>query len=82
MFAFDIPFKAQIVGAPVNWFQVSVAFTHVMAWLALVLANFIVPRVWQDKAASGEASRRQKIWKDWRFGSAEVRAAFRRSLLM
>lgn len=81
VFAFDIPFKAQIVGASVNWFQVSVAFTHVMAWLALVLANFIVPRVWQDKAASGKASRRQNIWKDWRFGSAEVRAAFRRSLL-
>src|SRR5215218_11165981 len=38
VFAFDIPFKAQIVRAPVNWFHVSVAVTHVMAWLALVLA--------------------------------------------
>jgi ABC-type transport system involved in multi-copper enzyme maturation permease subunit len=81
VFAFDIPYKAQIARASVNWFQVSVALTHVMAWLALLLANFIVPRVWQDRAVSREASRGQSIWKDWRFGSAEVRAAFRRSLL-
>lgn len=81
VFAFDIPYKAKIPGAPLNWFHLSIAITHVLGWLALVASTLVVPRVWQDKAASRAASRRQETWKQLKHGSEAVRTALRRRLL-
>jgi ABC-type transport system involved in multi-copper enzyme maturation permease subunit len=81
VFAFDIPYKAKIVGEPMNWFHLSLAMTHAISWAALVLATLIVPRIWQDKAASRAASRRQETWKRVSLGGEDMRRAFRRRLL-
>jgi len=81
VFAFDLAYKAQIAGAPVNWFHLSLAITHGLAWLCLALATFIVPRIWQDRAASVAKSRRQEVWKSLQLGGPAARLAFRRRLL-
>lgn len=80
-FAFDVPYKAKISGAKVNWFQLSVAITHAMAWAALLLTTLILPRVWQDKATGTATARRLKTWNQWLLGGDDVRLAFRRRLL-
>lgn len=81
VFAFDDPYKAKIVGSKVNWFHVSLAVTHLMAWAALALTAMILPRVWQDKAASKSALRRREKWKRWMLGNDAARLDFRRRLL-
>jgi ABC-type transport system involved in multi-copper enzyme maturation permease subunit len=81
IFAFDAPYKAKIVGSTWNWFQISLAVTHVFAWGALLLTAFVLPRVWQDKAASKADIRRRKIWQQWTLGNDDIRKAFRRRLL-
>jgi ABC-type transport system involved in multi-copper enzyme maturation permease subunit len=81
VFAFDDPYKAKIAGAKVNWFHVSLAMTHCLAWSALALTAIILPRVWQDKAASQSALRRREKWKQWTLGNDAARSAFRRGLL-
>jgi ABC-type transport system involved in cytochrome c biogenesis permease component len=81
VFAFDIPYKAKIAGATMNWFHLSLAMTHVMAWGALISSMLIVPRVWRDKPASKAASRRAETWKRVSMGGDDMRVAFRRRLL-
>jgi ABC-type transport system involved in multi-copper enzyme maturation permease subunit len=62
-------------------FPVSVALIHGMGWLALVLSCVIVPRTWQDKAATARAMRRRETWHRWGHGAAEWRRAVRWRLL-
>jgi hypothetical protein len=52
-----------------------------MAWSALVLTAIILPRVWQDKAASKSTLRRREKWKQWTLGNDAARLSFRRRLL-
>ena len=81
VFAFDIPYKGKIVGSAINWFHVSLAMTHVLAWGTLISSMLIVPRVWRDKPASKAASRRTETWKRLSMGADDMRLAFRRRLL-
>ncbi len=81
VFAFDAPYKAKIASAKVNWFQVSVAITHGMAWGALLLTTFVLPRVWQEKTADRATMRSREFLNRWLLGGDQVRIAFRRRLL-
>src|SRR6185369_17234016 len=78
--AFDIPFKQAATGK-FNFFYQSVITTHVLGWLALLTATWIVPRTWQDKPASSRRINQQTRWQNLSYGSAEMRRAFRRRLL-
>src|SRR4029077_20253462 len=60
---------------------VSMILIHGMSWLLLILACLIVPRTWQDKAASPAAMRRREKLQRLEHGSSEVRRASRRRLL-
>lgn len=80
--AFDEPYKDMLrQGAPWNWFYISVICTHLMGWLSLGLTMFILPRVWQDKAASAKGMQRQEKWRQITTGAKTVRDDFRRRLL-
>jgi ABC-type transport system involved in cytochrome c biogenesis permease component len=78
--AFDSTYK-NVLGAHYHWFYISLAFTHLLAWALLLVTMVILPRVWQDKAATPQTIRRREQWKLWTGGPAEVRLAFRRKLL-
>ncbi len=75
--AFDSPFKS--MGNHV--FYQSILIQHLMAWGALLTACVLVPRSWQDKALSVRAEGRRATWRQWTFGSPEMRLTFRRGLL-
>ncbi|MBI2946159.1 MAG: ABC transporter permease subunit [Verrucomicrobia bacterium] len=62
-------------------FWTSVITTHAFGWAFLVLASALAPYSWQDKAIGEKQARRRERWQRWRFGSAEVRRAFRTRLL-
>ncbi len=62
-------------------FETSVIFVHAMSWCLLAASCLIVPRTWQDKAATPAALRRRVFWHRLGHGSAEWRAAARRRLL-
>ncbi len=79
--AFDAPYKSILGPAKNQWFYYSLAITHAMGWLALILTTVILPRVWHDKAATPEAGRHQKKLRTWIQGDEATRAAFRRRLL-
>lgn len=64
-----------------QWFEVSVGLIHAMGWIALVASCLIVPRTWQDKAASAAAARRQQTRHRWAHGGGEWRRAVRQRLL-
>ena len=76
--AFDI---SQQRLASFNYFYESVLFVHLLSWAALFAACVIVPRTWQDKAASAAGARWRERRARWSQGSTEVRAAFRQRLL-
>ena len=62
-------------------FETSVIFVHAMSWCLLGASCLIVPRTWQDKAATPTALRRRMFWHRLGHGSSEWRAAVRRRLL-
>ena len=64
-----------------KFFELSVALIHGLGWLALVLSCIIVPRTWQDKAASVAAVRRRATWHRLAHGAADWRRNARRRLL-
>ncbi|MHB8524152.1 MAG: ABC transporter permease [Limisphaerales bacterium] len=58
-------------------FWASVAITHVMAWICLGAASWIMPRVWQDRPATAATLRwRERFWR-WTRGSLARRKAVR-----
>ena len=81
VFAFDAPYKAEIVRAKFNWFYLSLAVTHALGWLALLLTTALLPLVWQDRAATPQTVRRRERWRLWTHGADDVRVSFRRRLL-
>jgi ABC-type transport system involved in multi-copper enzyme maturation permease subunit len=78
--AFDATFK-NTLGRNGHWFHVSLGVVHAMGWGALLLTMVILPRVWQDKAATAQTLRRREQWRTLTGGPAEARDAFRRRLL-
>jgi len=81
LFAFDDIYKSKVAGWKHNWFYISLAVTHALGWLALALTAFVLPRVWQDKAATPMTVRRREQWKLWTHGPSKARIEFRRRLL-
>lgn len=81
VFAFDGMYNQMLRGAKFNWFYPTLAATHALGWLALLLTMFILPRVWQDKAASAKTLRRREQWQLMTAGPSDARALFRRRLL-
>lgn len=79
--AFDATFKKMLGTGHGHWFYISLGVTHAMGWGALLLTMAILPRVWQDKAATPQTIRRREQWRTLTGGPAEVRHAFRRRLL-
>ena len=81
VFAFDEPYKSMLMKEKINWFYITLGTTNAIGWLALLLTTFILPRVWQDKAASAKTLRRREQWQLMTAGPADARALFRRRLL-
>ncbi|HEY0549489.1 MAG TPA: ABC transporter permease, partial [Verrucomicrobiae bacterium] len=79
--AFDATFKNVLGAGNGRWFYISLGVMHAMGWGALLLTMFILPRVWQDEAATAQTLRRREQWRTLTGGSAEARNAFRRRLL-
>src|SRR6185436_550320 len=78
--AFDISFN-EFKKQKFNFFYESVLTTHVLAWIALLISTWVVPRTWQDKPATARAVRARSRWQNLSYGTAEMRGAFRRHLL-
>jgi hypothetical protein len=62
-------------------FLVSLAITHGLTWIFLIAACLIVPRSWQDRAATVTELRWRDRWLRWSLGDSAERAAFRARLL-
>jgi ABC-type transport system involved in cytochrome c biogenesis permease component len=74
--AFDMNFRA---GTGLFW--KSIAVTHALAWVALGLAAFVVPRTWQDRPAGVARQTWRDGWRNWLYGPPSDRAARRGALL-
>ncbi len=79
--AFDETYNQMLRGVKFNWFYPTLAGTHAIGWLALLLTTFILPRVWQDKSASAKNLRRREQWQLLTAGPSDTRELFRRRLL-
>jgi ABC-type transport system involved in multi-copper enzyme maturation permease subunit len=56
-----------------DYFYAAVTTLQALSWILLALACLIVPRTWQDKAASTESSRRVSLWRQLLYGTGEGR---------
>jgi len=54
---------------------------HVLTWLLVALASWLVPLSWQDRPSSGGQARWRDRWRVWVYGDAARRKAFRTRLL-
>jgi len=79
-FAFAVGFEQNFRGHETSYWM-SVALVHLLAWLFLGLACFVLPRSWQDKAASVTRLRWRDRWMRWSLGDSGERARFRERLL-
>ena len=59
----------------------SLLLTQAVAWSFLALASWNLPRSWQEKPAGRMKMRWRERWKQWCYGKAAVRAAYRTRLL-
>lgn len=64
-----------------NPFWLSLFWTHLLAWSFVFLASLLLTRVWQDKARGPAATRWRERFKQWCYGKAAARTAFRLRLL-
>jgi hypothetical protein len=62
-------------------FVVSLLITHSFSWLFLIAACVIVPRSWQDKAATVAQVKTRERWLRWSLGNSAQRMEYRRRLL-
>ncbi|MFN7138940.1 MAG: hypothetical protein ACK4UN_06355, partial [Limisphaerales bacterium] len=74
--AFDGPYQSKP-----NEFWTTTLLTHLYSWIFLFLACRIVPRSWQDRAASPRELLLQKKMMEITQGRAEVRKRYRTELL-
>lgn len=54
---------------------------HALGWIFLLSASWLVPRAWQDKAASTKEFRGREWWRGWVYGTSESMAVQRARLL-
>ena len=80
VFSFVQAFDRQFVKDP-GLFWLSFGIVHAMGWICLLMAGFIVPRVWQDKPAAAGSKKWKERWREWRNGSAAQRRSYREQLL-
>jgi len=59
----------------------SIAVTQGLTWLLLLLAAWLVPYTWQDKASGLAKIRWRDRWQVWNYGDAAQRRTFRKRLL-
>jgi ABC-type transport system involved in cytochrome c biogenesis permease component len=64
-----------------NFFWPSLLCVHLLGWVCLVLACFIVPRAWQDSGLGTAKLGLRQRWQRWAQGSPEWRRRFRTRLL-
>ncbi len=66
---------------PLKLYWMALALHHVLGWVLLAAASYIVPRRWQDKAETARGERRRSLWRRWMEGGPEARVARRRQLM-
>ena len=79
-YAFTTAFEQNYRGNA-GGFWTSLILVQVMAWIFLGLSCLIVPRSWQDKAATVTQLRWRDRWLRWSLGNSAERATFRARLL-
>ena len=77
-FAFDASWRS---GPGFNFFYWSLLCVQSMGWILLGIACLVVPRTWQDRAATPAQQRRQVWVQQLIFGAPHARARFRKRLL-
>lgn len=75
-YAFDLNYRAHA-----EEFMLSLIIIHGLSWVFLVAACLIVPRSWQDKAATVSQLRWRDRWLRWSLGDSTQRAQYRARLL-
>lgn len=77
-FGFAMAFDALFTGRS-RLYWGSLLLNHLLGWIALALASFVLPRTWQDRASSAFS------WKErlrlWTLGQTRARSAHRQRLL-
>lgn len=74
--AFDQNYKSAQGG-----FWLSLVVIHCIAWAFLGITCFLLPRSWQDKAATATQLRWRDRWSRWSLGDSADRARYRTQLL-
>lgn len=74
-------FDGTLPSLGLDHFAISVGVTHVLGWLLLGLASWIVPRTWQDRALTTAQLKRREKWDQMQLGASETRRASRGRLL-
>lgn len=72
--------QANVASGPSAWgggFWWPVVVTHLGGWLALALAAWLLPRVWQDRPAGPRRARWQDVWRQVTEGGFEARRSRR-----
>lgn len=87
VFALPSPGAAFYYALAVNFptttaeFVTSLLITHACSWLFLIVACIVVPRSWQDKAATVTQVQAREKWLRWSLGNSVQRAEYRSRLL-
>src|SRR6185437_16882277 len=69
------------IALPPESFWWSLSLVHLSAWLMLLLASRILPRIWQGRAANSKLDRQRERMEQWAYGRAEKRRRHRVRLL-
>lgn len=79
-YGFTLAFEQNYKGAQAG-FWLSLIVVHGIAWVFLGITCFLLPRSWQDKAATVTQLRWRDRWLRWSLGDSAERAEFRTRLL-
>jgi len=79
-FGFYMAFDSNYASRP-EMFILSLTIIDSLAWGCLIASCLVVPRSWQDKAATVTRLRWRDRWNRWSLGSSAERARFRARLL-
>jgi hypothetical protein len=79
--AFDHQYKIAPAWMGPAPFWESMAVLNALGWVFLILASLVTPCAWQDKPAGVSGLRWRARWRQWSYGGAAERAAFRKRLL-
>lgn len=80
-YAQNLAFQSAFGNRLGQYFWESLLTVHLLGWVFLALATFILPRSWQDRPASSGALRWRDRWRRWAYGRPTARKAFRTRLL-